>query len=196
MAGLLDYITEAAKSQYAKGAPYRNALSGLLSGDMSALQELNKPSPVMPNEALDVAMAFAPMGITKSVGNTFQALAKTGKMRQAKNKEQELNDLISGKSKFAEVRLNWDDPKTYDLADKLKAQGFDSTVTQQGNDMVTLFHKTAEDVSPVLNAKTPYDYGKAYGYTDNDIAAFYNNRYGKDAEKYWKQDSKVLKQKK
>jgi hypothetical protein len=71
MAGLLDYITEAAKAQYAKGAPYRNALGGLLSGDMTALQELNKPSPVMPNEALDVAMAFAPMGITKAVGGKF-----------------------------------------------------------------------------------------------------------------------------
>jgi hypothetical protein len=71
MAGLLDYITEAAKAQYAKGAPYRNALGGLLSGDMTALQELNKPSPVMPNEALDVAMTFAPMGITKAVGGKF-----------------------------------------------------------------------------------------------------------------------------
>jgi hypothetical protein len=71
MAGLLDYITEAAKAQYAKGAPYRNALGGLLSGDMTALQELNQPSPVMPNEALDVAMTFAPMGITKAVGGKF-----------------------------------------------------------------------------------------------------------------------------
>jgi hypothetical protein len=71
MAGLLDYIAEAAKAQYAKGAPYRNAIGGLLSGDMTALQELNKPSQVMPNEALDVAMTFAPMGITKAVGNKF-----------------------------------------------------------------------------------------------------------------------------
>ena len=138
-------------------------------------------------------LPFIPsMGAIVKNTDTFEQLAKTGKMRQAKNKEQELNDLISGKSKFAEVRLNWDDPKTYDLADKLKAQGFDSTVTQQGKDMVTLFHKSAEDISPVLNAKTPYDFGKAYGYSDNDIAAFYNNRYGKDAEKYWKQDSKFL----
>jgi hypothetical protein len=138
-------------------------------------------------------LPFVPsMGGVLKNSDTFEQLAKTGKMRQAKNKEQEINDLISGKSKFAEVRLNWDDPKTYDLADKLKAQGFDSTVTQQGKDMVTLFHKSAEDVTPVLNAKTPYDFGKAYGYSDNDIAAFYNNRYGKDAEKYWKQDSKFL----
>jgi hypothetical protein len=72
MAGLLDYITEAAKAQYAKGAPYRNALGGLLSGDMTALQELNKPSPVMPNEALDVAMTFAPMGITAWHGSPYR----------------------------------------------------------------------------------------------------------------------------
>ena len=78
MAGLLDYITEAAKAQYAKGAPYRNALGGLLSGDMSALQELNKPSPVMPNEALDVAMTFAPMGI---VGGDITKILKSLKQQ-------------------------------------------------------------------------------------------------------------------
>jgi hypothetical protein len=78
MAGLLDYITEAAKAQYAKGAPYRNALGGLLSGDMTALQELNKPSPVMPNEALDVAMTFAPMGI---VGGDITKILKSLKQQ-------------------------------------------------------------------------------------------------------------------
>ncbi len=62
---------DSAKKQYAKGQPYRAAVSGLLSGDTSALQELNRPSPVMPNEALDIAMTFAPMGITKAVGGKF-----------------------------------------------------------------------------------------------------------------------------
>jgi hypothetical protein len=168
--------------------PVGDVASGLL-----AAQDVSKGNyGTAALNALGLLPFIPSMGAIVKNTDTFEQLAKTGKMRQAKNKEQELNDLITGKSKFAEVRLNWDDPKTYDLADKLKAQGFDSTVTQQGKDMVTLFHKSAEDVSPVLNAKTPYDFGKAYGYTDNDIAAFYNNRYGKDAEKYWKQDSKFL----
>lgn len=63
---------DSAKKQYAKGQPYRAAVGGLLSGDTSALQELNRPSPVMPNEALDVAMTFAPMGITAFHGSPYR----------------------------------------------------------------------------------------------------------------------------
>jgi hypothetical protein len=64
----LNLVMDSAKKQYAKGQPYRAAVSGLLSGDTSALQELNRPSPVMPNEALDIAMTFAPMGTL--IGNS------------------------------------------------------------------------------------------------------------------------------
>ena len=189
--GLLDSIVEATKNQYAKGEPYRNAIGGLLQGDLNKVgRELSK-SDLTPT---DFAMTFAPLGIMKvNKGNMFQELAKTGKLQQAKSKQQELDDLTSGKSKFAEVRLNWDDPNTYDLADNLKMQGFDSTVTQQGADMITLFHKPNANLTPVLSAKNPYDFGKAYGYKDNDIAAFYVNKYGNEAEKYWKQDTKAKK---
>jgi hypothetical protein len=68
---LVKALKDMAVTQYGKGAPYRNALASALKGDMGGLQELNKPSPVMPNEALDVAMTFAPMGITKAVGSKF-----------------------------------------------------------------------------------------------------------------------------
>lgn len=115
MAGLLDYITEAAKAQYAKGAPYRNALGGLLSGDMSALQELNKPSPVMPNEALDVAMTFAPMGITKAVGSKFPLT------------EFEVKHLTAQKNAalpVAEGGLGL--PASNTAMDRAKAMGFDT----------------------------------------------------------------------
>lgn len=68
----LNLVMDSAKKQYAKGQPYRAAVGGLLSGDTSALQELNRPSPVMPNEALDVAMTFAPMGITAFHGSPYR----------------------------------------------------------------------------------------------------------------------------
>lgn len=124
MAGLLDYITEAAKAQYAKGAPYRNALGGLLSGDMSGLQELNKPSPVMPNEALDVAMTFAPIGITKAVGGKFPLT------------EFELKQLTAQKNAalpMSEGGLGL--PATNTAMDRAKALGFDiNTPVYHGTD--------------------------------------------------------------
>lgn len=73
---LVKALKDMAVTQYGKGAPYRNALASALKGDMGGLQELNKPSPVMPNEALDVAMTFAPMGITAFHGSPLTNLTE------------------------------------------------------------------------------------------------------------------------
>lgn len=70
MAGLLDWITGAVKQQYAQGAPYREAVSGLLQGDPTKFgllaQEFNRKAQT-PEGALDVALNFAPLGVTKIV---------------------------------------------------------------------------------------------------------------------------------
>ncbi len=67
MAGLLDWITGAVQQQYAKGAPYREAVSGLLQGDPTKFgllaREFNRKAQT-PEGALDVALNFAPLGIT------------------------------------------------------------------------------------------------------------------------------------
>jgi hypothetical protein len=139
-------------------------------------------------EYLALALGLTPMGKGKKAAEGFSELAASGKLVQAKNRKQEIDDLVKGKSKFAEVTLNWDDPKSYDLADKLEKQGFMSTVIDQGRNQVTLFHKKPEDIASIVSAKTPYDYGKAYGYSDADVANFYKQRYGKEAEKYFQQD--------
>jgi hypothetical protein len=65
MDGLLSMFEE----QFKKGEPYRNAVRGLLRGNTSGLKKLNAPTPVNPNEALDVAMTFAPLGITAFHGS-------------------------------------------------------------------------------------------------------------------------------
>jgi hypothetical protein len=139
-------------------------------------------------EYLALALGLTPMGKGKKAAESFSELASSGKLVQAKNRTQEIDDLVKGKSKFAEVKLNWDDPKSYDLANKLEKQGFMSTVIDQGRDQVTLFHKKPEDIASIVNAKTPYDYGKAYGYSEADVANFYKQRYGKEAEQYFQQD--------
>jgi hypothetical protein len=69
MAGLLDWITGAVQQQYAKGAPYREAVSGLLQGDPTKFgllaQEFNRKAQT-PEGALDIALNFAPLGIVKT----------------------------------------------------------------------------------------------------------------------------------
>lgn len=68
--GILDWITESAKKQYAKGEPYRQALGGLLQGDMNKVNQSLAKSDLTPT---DVAMSFAPMGIlsVKPVSSYF-----------------------------------------------------------------------------------------------------------------------------
>jgi len=174
MAGLLDYITEAAKAQYAKGAPYRNALGGLLSGDMTALQELNKPSPVMPNEALDVAMTFAPMGITKAVGSKFpltdfEVLQLTAQKNAAlPYNEGGLNlspnntpmqraramgfETQPSKEMYHYARQGWDsnqiDPSKSDL-------GFHTGTIEQANHRGNVFmpHESGGNIMPLMKSK-------------------------------------------
>ena len=72
MAGLLDWITGAVKQQYAQGAPYREAIGGLLQGDPTKFgllaQEFNRKAQT-PEGALDVALNFAPLGITAFHGS-------------------------------------------------------------------------------------------------------------------------------
>ena len=109
----------------------------------------------------------------------FVKLAEKGKINTAKNTTQEIGGLLSGKSKFAELpNLDWDNPKTYDLVDPLIAKGFKAKTIEQGPDTVTLLYKNPKDIKLLETAKNPYEYGKAYGYSDADIAHFYNRQFG------------------
>ena len=123
---LVKALKDITVTQYGKGAPYRNALASALKGDMGGLQELNKPSPVMPNEALDVAMTFAPMGITKAVGSKFPLT------------EFEVKHLTAQKNAalpVAEGGLGL--PATNTAMDRAKAMGFDDK---------TYYHGTNADI--------------------------------------------------
>lgn len=79
MAGILDWITESAKKQYQKGAPYREAVRGLLRGDTSGWDKLNAPTVANPQEAVDIATGFA--GTIKPVGKTaFEAAQEVAQL--------------------------------------------------------------------------------------------------------------------
>lgn len=135
-----------------------------------------------------VAGAYNPIGMTvktpsvpSKVSNLqeFQELASKGQMRMAKSRKQEIEDLKSGKSKFAELNLNWDDPVTYRLIDRFERAGYKfarDTVSNNPSPSTFIF-KDFEDVRPVLNATNQAEYGKAYGYSDADIARFYTERF-------------------
>lgn len=133
-----------------------------------------------------MALAAGPVAATRAMrgAKTAQAitqdkfleLASKGRLNMAKSSQQEVDDLLKGKSKFAELRLNWEDPSTYDFIEGLEKKGFKSQVNTNRPDAPTYIFKNKGDIEAVLSAKTPYDFGKAYGYSDADIANFYLNR--------------------
>jgi len=221
--GLLDNALQALKSQYeeTKGnvgllvsdpkrymsglnqdaAEYNRLSSLALQAERNAYrgipvsQEQAAAKQYIDQKQMDMALGFT--GSIKPTNITFDEfknLASKGKLNLAKTKEQELNDLYSGKSKFAEVNLNWEDPKTYDFEEKLLSKGYKTKVAKNGS---TLIFKDSKDISAIESAKTPAEYGQAYGYHPNDIARFYwerrNSNLSPDAAnlayKEWLKDS-------
>ena len=162
-------------------------LQDILSGNFPAAQRYAEGYAQMPSYLQDPYLGLSTSNIGKvtkgllgiQTPEEFAKLAEKGKINIAKDTKQEIGGLLSGKSKFAELpNLNWDDPKTYDLVDPLIEKGFKAKTIQQGPDTVTLLYKNPKDIKLLETAKNPYEYGKAYGYSDEDIAHFYNKQFG------------------
>jgi hypothetical protein len=100
--GLLDDILEAAKQQYAEGAPYRAAVGGLLSGDTAPMAGLlNQKSfvnPMTTQEGMDMAMNYGPMALG-TIGKAGKAVQEYGMAHRPPMKDNggaPLHDLTGG----------------------------------------------------------------------------------------------------
>ena len=109
----------------------------------------------------------------------FEALAKTGKIHTAKTSKQELESLRKGQSEVAEVRANADTVEGDELLQSLKQEGYAIEPNPIAFDS-WIVGKNEEAISKLKNAKSPIDFGRAYGYSDADIAQFYIRRRGGD----------------
>jgi hypothetical protein len=109
----------------------------------------------------------------------FEALAKTGKIHTAKSSAQELESLRKGQSEVAEIRANADTVEGDELLEGLKQEGYAIEASPIAFDS-WIVGKNKEAISKLKNAKSPIDFGRAYGYSDADIAQFYVRRRGGD----------------
>jgi hypothetical protein len=109
----------------------------------------------------------------------FEALAKTGKIHPAKNAKQELESLRQGQSEVAEIRADADTVEGDELLQNLKQEGYAIEPSPVAFDS-WIVGKNKEAISKLKNAKSPVDFGRAYGYSDADIAQFYMRRRGGD----------------
>lgn len=151
--GLVDILrnpVDAVKNQYAKGAPYRQALASALKGNMTEAGRALEQSNMTP---MDVAMSFAPLGITTWHGspskfNKFDtSFAKTGAGAEAYGPGAYLSegmDLAKGyqpRSDAFENAVGKLSERAYDTNNYAAADIYDNF----------LIHRTPEEVKSIID---------------------------------------------
>lgn len=131
----------------------------------------------------DVTMAQRKQPVDQE---TFAAMAAKGKVRQARTVREDIRDIKRGKMNAVDLdfvgtgdgRLGHQ-YEMGEITDGLKKAGLHVEDDRMG----TVFAgKTKADVDALRNAQTPDEFGRAYGYSEDDIAAFYVRRRGGDVQ--------------
>jgi hypothetical protein len=123
----------------------------------------------------------------------FSEMSELGKVRQARSVQEDIDGVLSGDINAVDFDMRGVGGdvfgyETGDFTHQFKGSGLIMDDNMMGNVHVG---KTKQDIDLLKGAETPYDYGKAYGYSDEDIAAFYKARRQGDmgvAEKEWMAD--------
>lgn len=113
---------------------------------------------------------------------TFEQMAAKGKVRQARSDEQDVADLLAGRMKANDFIIDDSSPfgEAYemgDFTDRFIEAGFVVADDKYGR---VFIGRDQASVDALMNAKTPLEYGEAYGYSPDDIARFYLERRGGD----------------
>ena len=116
--------------------------------------------------------------ITKS---EFVELSRKGKIFQARNQQESLDALLKGDSpaqdfsffdEFDDFAIDYE---TGDFTKRLQDAGFYVIDDNMGR---VVAGKTKTDAENLLKAKNPFELGRSYGFSDEDIAKFYVTRRG------------------
>ena len=114
----------------------------------------------------------------------FMTMAGRGQIRQAKTPQQDLSAILKGKVSATDFDINAAHPfgRKYEegeLTRQLEDAGLVVDDDRMGR---VIAGRTQADVDALKNAKTAAEYGRIYGYSDDDIAAFYLKRRGGDPD--------------
>jgi hypothetical protein len=105
-----------------------------------------------------------------------------GKINTARSFEQDVTDVLNGKINAVSFEFSTDKSYEYesgDFADRFN----NSSLIVDDNRMGTVYvGKTQKDIDNLKKADNSIEYGRAYGYSENDIAHFYAQRRGGNNE--------------
>ena len=151
-----------------------------------------RPNKANPPAALAVKPQDTPKMIEEAVERKtpeqlFLDMVSKGRMRtDAHNDRANVDLVVKGEKPATIVNFDFDD-----LDDETDAWWYSLphssifTIDHPKQIGEVIVAKTKEDAMRIANADTNYAYGKAFGYSDNDIAHFYDRRFGPSAYKNW-----------
>ncbi len=124
----------------------------------------------------------------KVTEKTFEKMSQSGKLRtDAHNDKTNIKLVLKGDKPATDIEIDFDDPKGDALAQRLTKQGL--VLTEHPTDTRrAIVAKSTADAERLAKAETNYAMGKAYGYSDEDIARFYKERFGPEAFREWSLD--------
>ena len=112
----------------------------------------------------------------------FSKMADRGSIRKAADADDPLGPLLAvqkGEQNIGTLNFNTDTPEGYldfdRAAQKAQEAGLVTDVGPSGELVVA---RTPQELQRYLAAETPFEIGKAFGYSDDDIAQFYVRRRG------------------
>jgi hypothetical protein len=129
---LAQALKSGAVNQYEQGAPYRNAAMQAVQGNFAPASDiLNKPQQIDPNEPVNVALGFAPMGLG-TIGNAASKLTKY-----------EQNQLTAQKNAVEMLGL----PANNTAMDRAKAMGYTTPAYHGTKSDITAFDKAKDQTN-------------------------------------------------
>lgn len=168
MAGILDWITESAKKQYQKGAPYREAVTGLLQGDTSkanAVMDRGIVNLRTPEGALETALDWSPLALGTFIGKNSKLWnpAKADLAQQLEKAGASAEDIWrqTGTVRGAEGALRQeisDAPAKFNTAQDLIEKANQLKLRNQELKQIVAPIKNQKDLFPkqLTEAKKPY----------------------------------------
>ncbi len=160
---------------------------GLLSNEFN----LEKDMPIKKSNLVDSEV------LSKKEAD-FEDMAFKGDVIQARSEEESLESLFTDPNvKAQNIEIIGDnnplgfDYESGDLEQKLNAAGFSYKDDRMGSLIIGKSKDDVEKLEKALKDQNAYSLGKMYGYSEEDIAAFYKQKYelqGLPAFKYFVQD--------
>ncbi len=135
-------------------------------------------------QASEIAQTTGVSAASTPTRDEFAAMAKRGTVHQDFGAEEDLANILKKSVPAVEFEIAGGSPlseqyESGELVERLRERGLFVDDDRMGHVFVGT---TPEKLTTITNAKTPFEFGRAYGYSDDDIAAFYVKRRGGDVD--------------